>query len=100
MTAGDTKPLEVAFVETEASFVVSLADRVVSMNKNSELIETPFTIRVPGDGERQVLLTGLAPGKWSVHRGDGKPHFTGLVSAGRNSLFFQADGQEFVVSRD
>ena len=100
MTAGDTKPLEVEFVETEASFVVSLADRVVAMNKNSELIETPFTIRVPGDGERQVLLTGLAPGNWSAHRGDGKPHFTGLFLRAETALFFQADGQEFVVSRD
>ncbi|MEZ6076910.1 MAG: hypothetical protein R3C56_14960 [Pirellulaceae bacterium] len=100
MTAGDTKPLEVEFAETEASFVVSLADRVVSMNKNTELIEAPFAIRVPDGPERQILLTGLAPGNWTVRSGDGKPHFTGLVAAGRNTLFFHADGQELVVSRD
>lgn len=100
MTAGDTKPLEVEFAETEASFVVSLADRVVSMNKNTELIEAPFAIQVPDGPERQILLTGLAPGNWTVRSGDGKPHFTGLVAAGRNTLFFHADGQELVVSRD
>lgn len=50
--------------------------------------------------ERQVLLTGLKPGNWTVRSRDGKPHFTGLVAAGRNTLFFHADGQKFVVSRD
>ena len=100
MTSDDTKPLDIEYTETEVSFVVSIADRVVSMSKNSALIETPFTVRVPAGGERQVLLTGLAPGNWTVRSDDGEPHFAGPVTAGQNTLFFHADGQEFAISRD
>ncbi len=98
MAADDTPPLPVEFVESETSFVVGIANRVVSMNKDTELIETPFTIQFPGTGQRQVLLTGLAAGSWSVRSGDGTPLFAGAVSQHQNTLFFLSDSQEFVVS--
>lgn len=98
MAAGDTQPLEVDFQETDESYVVSLADRVVSMNKNSQPIHKSFTIQVPDGGKRQVLLAGLKPGTWSVQSEDGKVDFEAEVSAGQNTLFFEADGGNFVVT--
>ncbi len=98
MTAGDTEPLDVKFTQSEESFVVSLADRVVSMNKNSELIANRFTIQVPGKGKRQVLLAGLKPGNWTVRSRDGESHFEAKVSAGANTMFFETVGGEFVVT--
>ncbi|WP_203329027.1 hypothetical protein [Candidatus Laterigemmans baculatus] len=98
MAAGDTEPLEVDFQETVESYVVSLADRVVSLNKNSEPIQKRFSFQVPDGGERQVLLAGLEPGTWKVRSQDGQVDFEAKVTAGRNTLFFEANSGEFVIS--
>ncbi|MFG0261573.1 MAG: hypothetical protein ACF788_04205 [Novipirellula sp. JB048] len=98
MTAGDTKPLEVEFSETDESFVVSLADRVVSMNKGSLPIDAEFTIQVPGEEKRQVLLAGLKPGRWRVRSRDGEQRFSADVAAGQNTMHFVGSGGEFVVT--
>ncbi len=98
MTAGDAKPLKVEFSETEQNFVVHLADRVVSMSKGSALLEASFTIQVLGEGKRQVLLTGLKPGNWNVQSGDGKQITAAKVSAGQNTMYFEANAGEFLVT--
>lgn len=98
MTAGDTKPLPVQHYETPESYVVILADRVVSMSRNSELIGRSFTLKVPESGKYQVVLAGMKPGYWNVKSGNGKTKFNVNVTDGINTIFFQAGSGEYVVS--
>lgn len=97
MVDGKTKPLPVSYYETPVSYVVVLADRVVSMSNSSDLISKEFELNISGGKKYQVVLTGMEPGSWDIKNKDGKVNFTADVVSGKNTIFFQAGSGEYVV---
>jgi heparin/heparan-sulfate lyase len=98
MVDGDTKPLPVNYYETHVSYVVTLADRVVSMSNSSDLISKKFTLKIPADSKYQVILTGMKQGFWNVKSKDGKMNFNVNVIKGENTIFFQDGNGEYVIT--
>lgn len=97
-TAGDTKPLPVSYYETPVSYVVQLADRVVSMSNSNDLIDKTFSVKIDAKGKYQVVLTGMKPGNWNIQSKDGKTKFNATVKEGKNTIFFQAGSGEYLVT--
>lgn len=98
MVDGDTKPLPVNYYETPVSYVVTLADRVVSMSKGSDFISDGFTLKIPAGDKYQVVLAGIKPGFWNVKSKDGKVNFNAKVIAGENTIFFQSGNGEYIIT--
>lgn len=96
MTADGAKPLPVDFYETEESYVVTLADRIVSMGSGAGLVAAAFMLKVPQGKAYEVVLTDLAPGFWQV-KGNGVD-FNAKVAQGKNTLVFKAGSGEYVVT--
>jgi heparin/heparan-sulfate lyase len=94
-----TSPLPYNSSVTEASVIVQVADRIVSLAKGPNLISTPFNLTVPGDGkEYQVLLAGLQAGAWKVTASGGTPILNTPAEAGKNTLFFLSKGGSYHVT--
>lgn len=94
---GDTSPLPVRYEETDGCYVVYIADRVVGMSSGSELINQPISI-ITADKKYQVALTGLKAGSWNVKSQDGNENFNVKVVEGKNTLFFEASAEGYVIS--
>ena len=94
---GDATPLEVKHYETDVSYVIQVADRVVSMSNTASLIEKSFTIDIATKGEYQVILTGMKSGKWSVKEKKGKEKFNFIVLEDKNTLYFKAHEGEYTI---
>jgi heparin/heparan-sulfate lyase len=92
---GETAPLPIKHFETEQSYVVILADRVVSMNKNNKLIDQNFTLDIPEKGKYQVVLAGMKAGKWNVK---GNVSLDLTVEAGKNTLFFNGEKGRYIIT--
>lgn len=90
--------LPVALMETPATFVLTLADRVVVLSKTGRLIGRSFSVNVPTGRNYQVLLAGLAPGNWSVRGKDGKLRLNARVEAGKNTALVASPSGAFTVS--
>src|SRR5690606_6255181 len=52
-TSGDSKPLPVSYYESEGKYIVTLADRIVCLNKTDKMIDRTFRIFVPSSGTKQ-----------------------------------------------
>jgi hypothetical protein len=100
MTAGETKPLPDSHYETTVSYVILLGDRVVSMNKGTDLIDSGFNLKIPVKGKYQVVLTGMKPQKWNIISKDGKIKIKADVKEGKNTIYFQGNGGEYVISTE
>jgi heparin/heparan-sulfate lyase len=98
ITAGNTKPLPLSHYETQVSYVVIIADRVVSMSKSNDLIDKSFTLKIPEDGKYQVVLAGMKSGDWNIKSKDGKIKLNAGIKAGKNSIFFLAGRGEYIIS--
>jgi len=98
MAAGDTKPLPVTYYETPVSYVVLLANRVISMNKGTDLIDAGFTFKIPAKGKYEIVLTGMKAHKWNITSKDGKTKINAEVKEGKNTIYFQGNGGEYVIS--
>lgn len=96
VTEGDTKPLPVSHYETAQSYVVVLADRVVSMSNSAQLVDQPFTLKVPSGKGYQVVLAGMKPGYWQV-KGKRGVHYNVNVEAGKHTIFFTARGGDYQI---
>ena len=97
-TAGETKPLPVSYYQTPVSYVVNLADRVVSMSKSNDLIDKSFSLNIVAKGKYQVILTGMKSGNWNVKSKDGKTKFNANATEGKNTIFFLAGNGEYVIT--
>jgi heparin/heparan-sulfate lyase len=87
--------LPVSLAETETAYVLSLADRVVVLSRTGTLIDKAFAIEVAPGGNRQLLLTGLAPGAWSV---TGGPIACNVrVEAGKHTAFAVVPGGSYRI---
>lgn len=98
MVDGDTKPLPVNYYETPVSYVITLADRVVSMNKGADFINKEFELKIPGSNKYQVVLAGMKPGFWNVKSKDDKVNFNANVTTGENTIFFQAGSGGYMIT--
>jgi heparin/heparan-sulfate lyase len=98
MVDGDTKPLPVHYYETPVSYVVTLADRVVSMSNSNGLINKSFTLNIPGNGKFQIAMTGINSGSWNIKSRNGKVNFKANVVTGKNTIFFQGDSGEYIIT--
>jgi heparin/heparan-sulfate lyase len=98
MTAGNTRPLPVNYYETSVSYVVILADRVVSMSNNAGFISQQFTLNIPSGDKYQVVLAGMKPGYWNIRSRNGKINFNANVIAGKNIIFFQGDSGGYIIT--
>jgi len=87
----------VALREDDRAFTLTLADRVVVLNKTEAMLEQPLSVTVAGAGPMQVLLTGLRPGAWSIRSQDGQVRFNATVEAGRHTAFFVVPPGEYAV---
>jgi len=87
--AEDAVPdLPLRLAEGPDVFVLSLADRTVVLSRTGGLLEKPFEVEVPAAGSRQILLTGLAPGEWTLRAKQGKARFNARVKAEKNTACF------------
>jgi heparin/heparan-sulfate lyase len=84
-TASD---LPVSVTETPALFALSIGDRLVVLSKTGKLLDQPFQVAVPPGKDRQLLLSGLASGDWSIRDERGGVRFNARVEAGGNTAFF------------
>lgn len=94
---GDTSPLPVRYEEVDGCYVIYIADRVVGMNSGPEFINKSISI-ITVNKKYQVALTGLKAGKWNVKSQDGKEEFNVKVVEGKNTLFFEASADGYVIS--
>lgn len=97
MTSEHTKPLPVTFYETNQCYVLTLADRVVSMSSGVNLVDEPFMLHTPGNLTYQFVLTGMKPGFWNIKNSSGEVNFNFKVISGRNTLYFHGGGGEYSV---
>lgn len=97
MSDDNAPELPVALTETPAAFVLGLADRIVVLSRTGRLIAHPLSLSLPAGRDHQVLLTGLAPGNWTVCAQDGKLRFDVRVEAGRNTALVVAPGGVYTV---
>jgi heparin/heparan-sulfate lyase len=97
MSDDKTPQLPVAVAETPLTFALTLADRIVVLSKTGRLIAQPFSVDVPAGNKCQLLLTGLAPGQWSMRSRDGKVQFNARVEAGKNTAFVMTPSGRFTV---
>lgn len=99
VTADETRPLPVTWYETPVSYVVvNIADRIVSMSNSEALITGRFRLKVAGPGKKQVVLTALKAGKWSVSGGSPRIDIQGTVEEGINTLYFEAGKGDYVIA--
>lgn len=79
--------LPVHVTETDKTFALSLADRVVVLSKSGGLLKDGFTVEAPADGNNNVVLTGLTPGTWKLTSSDGKVQKSMQVGEKKNTAF-------------
>ena len=97
MSEDGAPELPVDLVETPQAFVLTLADRAVVLSRTGELLEGAFEVEVKGDGDRQLLVAGLAPGTWSIRGQDGKVEYNTQVDERRNTAFFVVPGGTYTI---
>lgn len=99
MVDDTAKPLSVNYYETPLSYVVTLADRIVSMNKGTDFISNNLDLKIPAGSDKfQVVLAGMEPGIWNIKTKDGKVNFNAEVKAGENTIFFRGDSGEYIIT--
>jgi heparin/heparan-sulfate lyase len=87
MCDGETPPPPVGLKTLSDVFVLSIADRTVVLSRDGKLIETSIQFEVTGNAPREVLVAGLAPGRWSVLGNGNKVRQTADVESRRNTAF-------------
>lgn len=88
-------PVDVA--ETSETFVLSVADRVVVLSKTGKLMADRFRVEIRSDGDKQLLLTGLQPGNWSIKGDDGKIQQELQVQQDKNAGFIVVPKGQYTV---
>ena len=85
---GTPAPLPCQHWQTNQGYAVLIHHRLLFLPKGLRLLDQPFTLKVPQD-TRQLCLTGLAPGTWTLLPPDGRPSKLNL-QPGKATAFLQA----------
>jgi len=91
------RALPVSWAETSHTLAVTLSDRCVELSKTGRLIDRAFQIAVAPPGNRQLLLTGLAPGTWGIRSAGGEFLCNVCVAAGKNTAFLLVPAGSFHI---
>lgn len=97
MSDENAPELPVTLTESPTTFTLTLADRVVVLSKTGRLMDGPFQVHVPAGRKYQLLLTGLAPGDWSIQSADRKTQFNVRVEQEKNTAFFMVPSGDLMV---
>ncbi len=89
VTAGKVEALPARLESDANSFTVSFADKMVNFSRDGKVRSANPAFQVTGRGQIQVLISDLAPGKWTVRSG-GKAVGFAEVDAKSGIFFFTA----------
>lgn len=92
-------PLEATLVEnTDTYAAAQIYNHVAYFRKDGKSTTKTLTIN-PGkaEGERFIVVTGLAAGEWTVYDENGTLVATDYAYEGRDSISFTAEGERFVL---
>ena len=94
------KMLQVQRIDADKVVGVSVADRVVTFSRDSKALSEAFSFEIPKSAGKsvKVLVTDLAPGKWTVLNGK-KAVEQAQVDAESGSLYFTAAPGKYTVTR-
>ena len=84
------KALPISRIETDFAQVVIAGSHVVGFARSDSPIQKEWLLEIPGDREYQVVLTGMAAGKWSVYQ-SGKEELIN-VTEDNTTLYFSGKG--------
>ena len=98
MSAEQAPELPVALVEQPDIFIITITDRVVVLSKTGKLLSKAFNLNLTSEHKQQLLLTGLAPGPWSIRNHDGKIKLNAQVKTGHNTAFVILPAGNFTIT--
>ncbi len=99
VAAGNNSPFEVDCLETVDNYVIKVKDYIVCMNKNIDLMEESFTLKIPQtNSSSKVIIAGIKAGVWNIKRKDGKINFDVKVSSGKNSIYYEASDGDYIIT--
>ena len=90
MVDDKAKELPVSRLPTDVAHVVVVGNHVIGFAKTADPINKEWSLPIPSDREYQVVLTGMAPGKWMV-RHSNKTESIDVVK-GTSTMYFSAKG--------
>jgi len=68
MDKSNPQVLPVSRIDGDRCVGVKVADRVVVFSENADIMGTPFSFTLHGEGEYKILVTDLKPGTWQVRK--------------------------------
>ena len=94
------KMLPVQRIDADKVVGVSVADRVVTFSRDSKALSEDFSFEIPKSAGKsvKVLVTDLAPGKWTVTNGK-KVVEQAQVDPDSGSLYFTAAPGKYTLTR-
>lgn len=98
LTEGETKPYDITINEIDKSYIISVSNHIVSINKELQPIDSSFSLDIPTNNSYNVLLTGLKEGEWNVKNQDGRINFDVSVKPSQNTAYFITRGEKYTVS--
>ena len=98
MSAEKTETPSVVLTEQQNIFIITIADRIVVLSKNSKLLKRTFKLKITKGNKVQLLLTGLKPGNWSIHSKNWRQQFNFKIKAGKNSISLPLPTGNYTIS--
>jgi heparin/heparan-sulfate lyase len=94
---GNSAPLPVDFQELPEYYQVGIADRLVCMNKGTDLIKGDVMLDIQNNQPVNVTIMGLKPGFWSIKGPDGKTSSIDVIQD-KNTLNFNATAGKYTIT--
>jgi len=82
--------LPISHLEMEFAHIVVAGEHVIGFAKTATPINAEWSLDIPTDREYQVVLTGMAAGKWSIKQSDKEEWID--VAEGDSTMFFLGKG--------
>lgn len=93
------KPLKVNHREYKHHNEISFSNYVVCINKEINFLQEEISLRTPKNaGSSKIIIAGVKEGKWNIRRKDGRINFDVEVLPNKNTIYFQSNEGEYVIS--
>jgi heparin/heparan-sulfate lyase len=90
---------EVKMIKGDKVVGAQIRDRAVIFSRNTEVMDTPFTFNIKGEGSCDILLTDMAEGTWQVLK-DGKVLIPAIQSQNQEgTVYFKGSSGEYKLFR-